>query len=86
MEVLKIRWKAYKAALSALGLIMAMVLIIACSTVKWQNRPQYFVVDAIINDTIYRVSIHDEEWITRIYYAEKDSVWALGDTLILQRK
>ncbi len=86
MEVLKTRWKAYKAALSALGLIMAIGLMTACSTVKWENRPQYFIVDAIIQDTIYRVSIHDEEWITRIYYAEKDSTWALGDTLILQRK
>ena len=63
-----------------------MVLTIACSTVKWQNRPQYFVVDAIIHDTIYRVTIHDEEWITRIYYAEKEEKWSIGDTLILQKK
>lgn len=63
-----------------------MALTIACSTTKWENRPQYFIVDAIINDTIYRVSVNDGEWITRIYYAEKDSAWALGDTLILQRK
>lgn len=76
----------YKAALLALGLIVAIALAIACSTVKWQNRPQYFVVDAIINDTIYRVSVNDGEWITRIYYAETDSLWELGDTLILQRK
>lgn len=76
----------YKAALSALGLIVAIALTIACSTVKWENKPQYFVVDQIVQDTIYRVSIHDGEWITRIYYAEKDSAWALGDTLILRRK
>ena len=76
----------YKSVLSALSLIMAMVLTIACSTVKWENKPQYFVVDGIIQDTIYRVSVNDGEWVTRIYYAETDSVWSLGDTLILQRK
>lgn len=67
-------------------LCLIAALVIACSTVKWENKPQFFVVDQIVQDTIYRVSIHDEEWITRIYYAEKDSTWALGDTLILRRK
>ena len=65
---------------------LVMAFIFACSTVKWENKPQFFVVDQIVQDTIYRVSVNDGEWITRIYYAEKDSVWALGDTLILVRK
>ena len=68
-----------------IGILLGICLI-GCSTVKWENKPQYFVVDQIVQDTIYRVSIHDGEWITRIYYAETDSVWALGDTLILRRK
>lgn len=63
-----------------------MAFLFACSTVKFENRPQYFIVDQIVQDTIYRVSIQDGEWVTKIYYAEKDSTWNLGDTLILQRK
>lgn len=72
--------------LSVWLLCLLMATLIACSTVKWENKPKYFVVDDIIQDTIYRVSVYDGEWVTRIYYSETDTVWNLGDTLILQKK
>lgn len=60
------------------------ILLCSCSTTKYDSK-QWIVVDKVVNDSVYRFSIQDGEWVTRIYY-KSDSAWTVGDTLILQKK